>query len=319
MDPSKNALVKRITAIRTAQIRRLSGQPDQESLFPGTIAAAALALLMAWAPGVRSLDAAPQQAAPSFAVASIKPEVSGQPGPRYQFFPGFKAENTTLKDLLMLAYDVKDFQISGGPSWIGSDHYDIEATTEAKPSFDQKWLASQKQRLQTLMRERFGLTLHRETKELPIYRLIVAKGGLKLQPLKEGACVTFDPNNPTPPPGKTAQDYCGSGGFPRRGRYDATSARMMDLALAFSILTGRTVVDKTGITGEFPVHLTFAPDDSMLQVPGAPGDPGNAAAAADSGPSFFTAVQEQLGLRLESGKGPVEVLVIDHVEKPSEN
>ena len=199
---------------------------------------------------------------------------------------------------------------------IGSDRYDIEATTEAKPSFDQKWLTSQKQRLQTLMRERFGLTLRRETKELPIYQLIVAKGGLKLQPLKEGSCVTFDPNNPTPPPGKTEQDYCGSGGFTGRGRYEATSARMTDLTLAFSILTGRTVVDKTGITGEFPVHLTFVPDDSMLQIPGPPGDPGNPATPADSGPSIFTALQEQLGLRLESGKGPVEVLVIDHVEKP---
>jgi uncharacterized protein (TIGR03435 family) len=92
---------------------------------------------------------------------------------------------------------------------------------------------------------------------------------------------------------------------------------MADLATAFSLLTGRTVVDKTGIAGVFPVHLTFVPDESMMQAPGSPGDAANP--AADAGPSLFTALQEQLGLRLQSGKGLVPLLVIDHVEKPSKN
>jgi uncharacterized protein (TIGR03435 family) len=280
---------------------------------------AALVLFIACVTAAGLLDAAPQQTQPAFEVASIKPDVGASPGSRYSFYPGFKAESATLKDLLMLAYDVREFQISGGPDWVNSDRYNIEAKADAKPAYDQKWMAGQKQRLQRLLQERFGLVMHRETKELTIYHLTVAKGGLKLQPLKEGSCIPFDPNNPTPPPGKTPMDYCGSGGFTARGRYQASSASMADLAMAFSLLTSRTVVDKTEVTGVFPVHLTFVPDDSMMRVFGPPGDAGNAASAADAGPSIFTALQEQLGLRLQSGKGPVGVLVIDHVEKPSEN
>jgi uncharacterized protein (TIGR03435 family) len=154
----------------------------------------------------------------------------------------------------MLACDVREFQISGGPGWVNSDRYNIEAKAEAKPAYDQRWVAGQKQMLQSLLRERFRLAMHRETKKLLIYQLTVTKGGLKLQPLKDGSCFTFDPNNPTPPPGKTPVDYCGSGGFMGRGRYEASSASMADLAMAFSLLTGRTVVDKTGITGVFPVQ-----------------------------------------------------------------
>jgi uncharacterized protein (TIGR03435 family) len=150
--------------------------------------------------------------------------------------------------------------------------------------------------------------LHHDTKQLPIYELTVAKGGFKLQPLKEGDCIAPDPGNPALAPGKKMSDYCGFRGM-GRGRLDATNTSMADLATMFSIPLGRTVVDKTGIAGAFPVHLTFAPDDVAAGAP----------TADSTGPSIFTAVQEQLGLKLESAKGPVEVLVIDHVEKPSED
>ncbi len=314
MFPFKNVLARHIHAIGG-----FSDQPDRAWLCPRAVAAAVLALFMACIASVHLVHAIPQQGQPAFEVSSIKPDLSGSPGPRYSFFPVFRAESATLKDLLMLAWDVQEFQISESPGWVNSGRYNIEAKAEAKPAYDQRWLAGQKQKLQSLLRDRFGLSMHRETRELPIYQLTVAKGGLKLQPLKEGSCIPFDPNNPTPPPGKTPMDYCGSGGFTGRGRYEASSASMADLAKAFSLLTGRTVVDKTGITGVFPVQLTFVPDESMLQIPGPAGDVGNLAAATDAGPSIFTALQEQLGLRLESGKGPVEVLVIDHVEKPSKN
>jgi uncharacterized protein (TIGR03435 family) len=97
---------------------------------------------------------------------------------------------------------------------------------------------------------------------------------------------------------------------------EATGITMADLAEAFSHLTGQTVIDKTGLTGRFPVHLKFVLDDTMSEIPA---DAGSPAPSVDAGPSIFAAVQEQLGLKLEPGKGPVPVLVIDHAEKPSEN
>jgi uncharacterized protein (TIGR03435 family) len=244
-------------------------------------------------------------AQPSFEVASIKPNLSGSQAMLFLPAPGrFDAENQTLQHLVMRAYDVKDFQISGGPGWINSDHYDIQAKAEGNPSPDQMKLM-----LQTLLRDRFKLALHWETKELPIYVLTVAKGGLRLQPLKEGSCITPDPNNPSArAPDQKQSDFCGFGGT-GRGTLDATSASMAHLAGMFSFLLDRIVVDKTAIAGEFRVHLTFAHDEVATGLP----------ASADAGPSLFTAVQEQLGLKLESSKGPVDVLVIDRVEKPSEN
>ncbi len=246
--------------------------------------------------------AAPQETA-SFEVASIKPNVSGAGNRLIRPTPGrLRVFNMSLKDLVTFAYQVWDFQVSGGPGWINSDHYDIEAKAEGNPSQDQMKLM-----LQALLQDRFKLALHHDTKELPIYELTVAKGGLKIQPLKPGGCIPLDPTNPNPTPGKKPFDFCGAMGM-GRGGFDAANASMADMARMFSIPLGRTVVDKTGIAGEFPVHLTFAPDE-VAGVPAAP----------DAGPSLFTAVQEQLGLKLESGKGPVEVLVIDRVEKPSEN
>lgn len=282
-----------------------------KNLAERTIAAAtALIIFIAGAPAIA------QQ--PAFTVASVKPNLSGSPGPRWRMGPAFSVESATLKDLLMMAYDVEDFRISGGPGWIKSDRYNIEAKAEGNPSMDQKgmeaWLKLQRQRLQTLLRDRFQLAVHRETKELPIYTLTVTKGGLKL---KEGSCIAADPRNleAGPAPGKTPMDYCGYGGM-GRGLVEGTTMRMADLTGNFSVILGRPVVDRTGITGTFRVHLAFTPDDTMPQFPG-PSD--NPAPTAEAGPNIFTAVQEQLGLKLETGKGPVEVIAIDHVDKPSEN
>jgi uncharacterized protein (TIGR03435 family) len=165
--------------------------------------------------------------------------------------------------------------------------------------------------LRTLLEDRFKLTVHRDTRELPVYELAVAKSGLKLQPLQDGSCITPDPNGATPSPVPKQSHLCGYMGI-GKGSLDATKISMANLATALSFVLARPVVDRTGVTGEFSIHLSFTPEEitpeslppAGLDTPGA---------------SVFSAVQEQLGLRLNPSKGPVAILVIDHVEKPSEN
>jgi uncharacterized protein (TIGR03435 family) len=293
------------------RIRRILGQPDRDSRPSGAIAAAALTLVVAGAVAVVSVHAAPQQPQPAFEVASIKRDVSGQPGPLYKLFPGFTVERATVKDLIAMAYYIHDFQILAGPGWINSERYNIQAKADGAPVFSQEYRMLQLRRLQTLLRERFKLAVHRETKELPVYELTVVKGGPKLEAPN---CIQRNPGDFKNAPGKTMWDYCGSGGW-GIGRYEATNGDMSDLAGGLSGMLERIVVDKTGITGKFHIQLTFAPDDSVRRFPdiaAAPTSPGDA-------PNIFTALQEQLALKLESARGPVEALVIDHVERPSEN
>jgi len=271
-------------------------------------------LLLAGATAIVSLYAAPQEPQPAFDVASIKLDVSGEPGGLFTCVPNCHLERMTLKALVILAYRVHDFQVAGGPGWIDSDRYNIDAKAEGAPSFNQEYVALQYRRLQTLLHDRFSLTIHHETKELPVYELTVAKGGPKLQQPK---CVQREPGDFTIAPGK----YCGlMGGSMASGRIQASGATVTFLANYLSNSLGRTVVDKTGITGEFDFQLAFTPEKPAVPSPDAAGPrPADGAAAADLGPDFFTAMREQLGLKLESARGPVEVLVIDHVERPSEN
>jgi uncharacterized protein (TIGR03435 family) len=212
-----------------------------------------------------------------------------------------------VRVLISWAYNVWDFQISGGPGWIDSARYDIEAKADGGPSQDQMKLM-----MQRLLGERFKLSLHRGTKELPIYRLTEAKDGFKLRPLKEGDCIVFDPTHPPSSPKLTASDFCGNLTM-GRGSFEGTSATMADLAVSISQIVGRPVVDGTGITGVFHIRLKFA------ALSGSVAAADNGAPTADDLPSIFGAVQEQLGLKLESTKGPVEVLFIDSIERTSEN
>jgi uncharacterized protein (TIGR03435 family) len=253
---------------------------------------------------------------PAFNVASVKENVSSSPNSNIRPEPGrLIVSNMPVKVLIAWAYNVWDYQISGGPGWIDSTRYNIEGKVEGKPSQDQMKLM-----MQTLLGERFKLALHRGTKELPIYKLTVAKDGFKLLPLKEGDCIVFDPTLPPSNPRLTASDFCGNI-TAGRGSFEGTSASMTDLAISFSSLMGRTVVDGTGITGAFHVRLKFAPVDvdPAAGISSSSTERDNTAPLADSLPSIFTALQEQLGLNLESTKGPVEVLVIDRIEKPSNN
>jgi uncharacterized protein (TIGR03435 family) len=252
------------------------------------LAVAVPAVIWAQSPAVRT----------EFEVASIKRNVSGDLGSRFMPSVGrLSVINMTFKDLVATAYQVRDFQISGGPGWINSERFDNDAKTDGSTAAKQM----AEPMLQALLEDRFKLKVHRETKELPIYMLTVAKSGLKIQPAKEGSCVTPEPGKPAAP-GQRQSAFCGFHVM-GRGRYDATHTSVPALATDLSSLLSRTVVDNTALAEAFDIHLRFAPED----------------AADSTNPSIFTAVQEQLGLRLESGKGPVEVLVIDQVERPSEN
>jgi uncharacterized protein (TIGR03435 family) len=236
--------------------------------------------------------------------------------------PGrFDAENIPIRSFVAEAYDVKMFQIYGAPGWLASDKYDVSAKWEeapAKKSFEEQW-SDRRARLRTLLEDRCALKVHRETKELPVYVLTIAKSGIKL---KTPNCVTFDINNrPAPPaPGEPRPNYCGNMRTGREGvnsTFSATGITMKEMVSWLSGNTSRTVIDKTGYAEKFDAAMTWTPDGPARQ---GPGDDSSKAASDDTvGPSIFTALQEQLGLKLESSKGPVEVLVIDHVEKPSAN
>lgn len=233
-------------------------------------------------------------AQPAFDVASVKPNNTGNPAMLFRPSPGrFNAENQTLQHLLMTAYAFKEFQIIGGPGWINTEHFDVTGTAQGNPGRDQMM-----EMLKALLRDRFKLVAHLEARQLPIYELTVNKGGLKIEPVE---CFTPDPVKSEPPP--AGRPICGSMGW-GNGRIDSTATTMQFFTDALSGLIGRSVVDKTGLSGWFPAHLKFAPD--------------NAPPDTDL-PSVFTAVQEQLGLKLESAKGPVEVLVIESAERPSAN
>jgi bla regulator protein blaR1 len=228
------------------------------------------------------------------------------------------AQDATLLFLIQVAYGVRDFQVTGGPGWMNTEHYDITAKGEDGAQQSQLPLM-----LQSLLAHRFKVTFHRETKEMPVYFLMAAKGGIKLAEPKEGSCVAVGPNGPEPTPGQQPRNLCGNMRRSSRG-LDAFRIGMWQLTMFFSDVLRRPVIDKTDFKGTFDAHLEFARDEALTAgilgntAPGGPGGP-PPPPADSSAPSIFAAVQEQLGLKLEPTKGPVEFLVIDHVEKPSEN
>ncbi|HTK87135.1 MAG TPA: TIGR03435 family protein [Nitrospiraceae bacterium] len=252
---------------------------------------------------------------PSFEVASIKPNNSGDNRVMFRANGGrFTVAGATAKMLIQQAYRVRDFQLSGGPAWLGSDRFDIEAKPENVSDMTPERMPLL---LQNLLVERFQLKTHKETKELPIYELVVAKDGPKLKSV---------PEPPRPIPGTPPGPPPSPGGPMPPGAFRIGRGEMIGSAIPFenfiqslSSMLGRTVVNKTGLTGFFDVQMHWAPDPGETgpfgPVPGVQPPP----PADPAGPSIFTALQEQAGLRLESSKGPVEVLVIDSIEKPSEN
>jgi uncharacterized protein (TIGR03435 family) len=260
------------------------------------IAAAALIL---WASGLMAQSHAPRPKFDTFEVATIKPVDHDPKAGRYITMQGanrFVVKDYTLKLLIAAAYDLNSREISGGPGWVESDYYDIVAVTpgEVRPTRDE-----QMKMLRGLLAERFKLTFHREQKEFSIYELEVAKSGPKLKP---SAAAADDP----------AQLI--STVYPQRMVLPGRNATLGELAsLMQRAMLDRPVVDKTGLSGRYDFDLEWAPDETQFggEVPAASADAPN--------PPLFAAIQQQLGLKLESTRGPVETLVVDKAERPSAN
>jgi uncharacterized protein (TIGR03435 family) len=246
----------------------------------------------------------PVAAPPAFEVTTVKQNKSGGSGSHSSFQSGrFTASNILLKSLIEYqAYGIPEPRILGGPKWLDSERFDIEAKVDSSVADQfQKLSKLQTQEMfQHLLADRFKLAIHWEARDLPIYALVVAKNGPNLHESKE--------------PEGGSLTSAGTGQFTAQGVTLADMARSLTQELSKEL--GRVVIDKTGISGRYDVALKWTPDTGE-----APTDSGTEGTASppDSGPSIFTAIQEQLGLKLESAKGPVQVLVIDHVEMPSEN
>jgi len=255
---------------------------------------------------------------PKFEVASIKPAAPDARGMFVRMNPGGRVDitNMTLRELIILAWQIQPNQLSGGPPWLASARFDISAKSETPPKQGEFPLM-----LQSLLEERFQLQIHRETKELPLYALVLARKDGKLGPgLKEttaSSCTQPDPTKPLPPPdpSKPPPRYCGNMMMQAR-QLTAIGSPIDRLVQPLSRMVARTVVDKTGLTGKYDITLEWGQDEApaVQTTSDSPLPPADV-----QGPTIFTALQEQLGLKLDSRKGPVEVIVIDRAEKPSEN
>jgi uncharacterized protein (TIGR03435 family) len=276
--------------------------------------AAAVASLLLSACHAFAQPAAPR---PEFEVASIKLNKSGDGFIRIMPARGgrFTATNVPLQVLITIAYRIKDFQLSGAPPWVMSERYDVEAKAEGNPELD-----AVLPMLQTLLEDRLQFKFHRDTKEMQIYALVVSKPG-KLHPA-EGECGPRPDGLPPPPePGKVPTPPCG-GFFMFPGRLNGQKVPITQLVDVLSRFTGRIVVDKTNLTGKYDINLEYTPDQGQILGPPPGGGPNGLPSLPPidpNGPSLFTALQEQFGLKLESQKGPVEMIVVDHIERPSEN
>jgi uncharacterized protein (TIGR03435 family) len=235
---------------------------------------------------------------PTFEVATVKPSKPDERGKGFRVQGRrFSTVNTTLTDLMTFAYGIQKRQIAGGPDWMTTDKFDVDAQPdgEGAPN-DKQW----KSMLGKLLADRFQLKFHHEQRELPVYALVVAKNGPKLTK-SQG-----DPN------GLPALFFRGLGVLP------AANANMNDFAgLLQSAVLDRPVVNQTGLAGRYDFLLKWTPDESQFQDLGVKVPPPSN--APDAPPNLFAAMQDELGLKLEPAKASVDVLVIDHVEKPSAN
>jgi len=269
----------------------------------------------------------------TFEVASVKPNKTGDPRVMLGIQPGgrFNASNVPVRLLIRNAYQVQDSQLVGGPGWIANERFDIVAKAEGNFLPPQPGSVGPMQiMMRNLLKERFKLVVHNEAREMPIYALVLARSDGKLgtqlrQSTVDCAKMAAErgraggPPPGPPPPGERMQ--CGmrigggqlmGGGFP-----------MSQLAQTLSTFAQRTVVDRTGLSGAWDIDLNWTPDPGQSggpfgPLPGGPPPGVPAPPPIDpNGPSLFTALQEQLGLKLESTRGPVDVLVIDSVEMPT--
>ena len=288
----------------------------------GCISLAAIALC-----GVRPYAQGPKIVEPAtpvaFEAASIRPNKSGDFSQFIRRQPGgrFTATNMPLRVLITYAYQLQQAQLVGGPSWIANDRFDIVAKMEGDPAPvapgagpDPLMLA-----MRTLLTERFKLVTHKETRDLDVYALTVVKSdgklGAAIKPsTTDCAALTAGRRGggaPPPPPDPNGPVVCGLRG--NIGRISMGGFLVSEFARSLQGLAGRLIIDRTGLKGPYDLELTFAQDR-----PNGPLPPGVELPPVDpNAPNLFTALQEELGLKLESTKAPIEVLVIDSIEQPS--
>jgi uncharacterized protein (TIGR03435 family) len=235
-----------------------------------------------------------------FEVASVKPSRPGTFRVTQKRLPGgrFEASWSTLKALIAYAWDVREQDVLGGPAWANTDTFDIQATPDGPVPNGPEGGPVIREMLRTLLTERFGLAIRREPREVPVYALAQAKSGLKIKAVPEGG------------PGQGTIQIA-------MGRLDLTGG-ISELTMVLSKLTGRAVTDETGLTGIYEMHLVWTPDPGQLEQIAGLVSAGPQAAPGDA-PTLFTALQEQLGLRLESKRAKVDAIVIERAERPGLN
>lgn len=274
----------------------------------------------------------PASPEPAFEVASVKPNKTGAPGGSFVMPPGrFTATNIPLKVLVTNAYQLSFFEVVGGPGWVSTDRFDISATAPDGAPPDQT-----RAMVRTLLKERFKLVVHKETREMPLYALVKAREDGRLGPSIKPSTTDCGPIRSEratalaaaakarggrvavpPPPAPNEPVVCGMRVGGRGGgtlTYRAGNITMAALAGALRTYVGREVIDRTGLSGEFDFDLQFAQPQITGQT-----DTGIPLAPLDDAASVFAALQEQLGLKLESTYGPVELMVIDSAERPTED
>jgi uncharacterized protein (TIGR03435 family) len=252
------------------------------------------AAIVALIAGVTSLSAqSGSHSAGAFEAASIKPSAAREAAPGFRISNGrFTGRNATVRFMVAIAWGVQNFQVSGGPAWSASDGFDVDAKSP-DPKADTNQIRLM---LQALLADRFKLAIHHETRESAIYALIVGPGGARILP---------------------SADQTPGGALGPRGSLRVSAHRLIGTAVPLPLFAsvlgqqlGRTIVDRTGLSGRFDVDLQWRPAD----------DSTDGSQQADlSSPSIFTAVREQLGLELESTRGSAGFLVIDRVKRPSGN
>ncbi len=244
-------------------------------------------------------------------VASVKLNNEVNPRGGSEYSPGgrFTATAITVRQLLRTAYRIQEYQLVGAPAWIGNKRYYIAAKVEDDPAPSQQVL------LRALLKDRFKLAVHNETREMPIFALVVARGDGKLGPQlskSEFDCAAYRASTHAPPePGRTPN--CAT--IINLGSLYDKAIPMSTLATGLAPFVSRFTIDKTGLTGGFDVELTWTPDPAFPNA----GTPLDDTSPNSSGLSIFAAIQEQLGLKLVSEKGPVAVLVVDYLEETSAN
>ena len=311
---NRGDLATRVRAV--LDIRQQRGPAGVPALFTATIAAIVSVAVLAPLRTVASAHGqTPANGPVRFDVASIKPSVDdGIMNVRP--LPGRLIADASLGILMQYAYGVQAFQVVGGPGWLTSERYRIEARTDAPATREQMFLM-----LQSLLEDRFHLKTHRDVKELPVFALVSDRGGFKLPPPKDGVCVDSAADAAVEWAGgrmafpgelQPVKPRCGAA-VVDLGRMRGGKIRMPELVRTLSLVLGRRVIDQTGFTDSFDLQLDFVPDDTTPAMP--PPPPGSGI----SGISLAQALQQQLGLRLESTKGPVELIVVDQAERPSAN